>query len=112
MTDSIITANSLGDGLVVFLTADGGWTHSLDEARVIAPDALAEALAYGKAQHDARIVVEPYEIEVATRGRPAGAGPAARAHPRRARPDRRLWRGRDRRARRIDEGRADPCIAR
>lgn len=71
MADSIITANSLGDGLVVFLAGDGGWTHSLDAARVIAPDALADALAYAKAQHDARIVVEPYEIEVVLEaGRP------------------------------------------
>ena len=60
----VITANALGDGLVVFLTADGGWSNDIAEARVVGPDALAEALAYGKAQHDARIVVEPYEIEV------------------------------------------------
>lgn len=64
MSDTIITANALGDGLVVFLTAAGGWTNSLAEARVIGPEALPEALAYAKAQHDARIVVEPYEIEV------------------------------------------------
>ncbi len=64
MTDSIITANDLGDGLVVFLTADGGWSRRLADARVVGPEALAEAIAYGKAQHDARIVVEPYEIEV------------------------------------------------
>ncbi|HWJ75846.1 MAG TPA: DUF2849 domain-containing protein [Kaistia sp.] len=64
MSDSIITANDLGNGLVVFLTADGGWSQRLADARVVGPDALAEAVAYGKAQHDARIVVEPYDIEV------------------------------------------------
>lgn len=64
MSDSIITANSLGDGLVVFLTAAGGWSNDIAAARVIAPDALADALVYAKAQHDARIVVEPYEIDV------------------------------------------------
>ncbi|MCX5478766.1 DUF2849 domain-containing protein [Kaistia geumhonensis] len=60
----VITANALGDGLVVFLTADGGWSNDIAAARVIEPDGLADAVAYGKAQHDARIVVEPYEIEV------------------------------------------------
>jgi len=64
MSDSIITANDLGNGLVVFLTADGGWSQRLADARVVGPDALPEAVAYGKAQHDARIVVEPYDIEV------------------------------------------------
>ncbi|MBZ9936094.1 DUF2849 domain-containing protein [Mesorhizobium sp. BR1-1-16] len=64
MSDSIITANDLGNGLVVFLKADGGWSQRLADARVVGPDALPEAVAYGKAQHDARIVVEPYDIEV------------------------------------------------
>jgi sulfite reductase (NADPH) hemoprotein beta-component len=63
MTDKLITANSLGDGLVVFLTPDGGWSRDIAEARVIGPAEIDAALAYGKAQHDARIVVEPYEIE-------------------------------------------------
>jgi hypothetical protein len=62
----VITANDLGDGLVVFLVADGGWTHFIAEARVIVdgPD-LDEANAYAKEQHDARVVVEPYPIDVA-----------------------------------------------
>ncbi|MBB5752343.1 DUF2849 domain-containing protein [Prosthecomicrobium pneumaticum] len=59
----LVTANRLSDGLVVFLDPSGGWTTALAGARVIAPDELAAALAHGKAQHDARIVVEPYEIE-------------------------------------------------
>jgi hypothetical protein len=61
----VITANDLRDGLVVFLDADGGWTHDIATARVIedGPD-LDSANAYAKAQHDARIVVEPYPIDV------------------------------------------------
>lgn len=61
----VITANALRDGLVVFLDPEGGWTHDIAQARVLAdgPD-LDEANAYGKAQHDARIVVEPYPIDV------------------------------------------------
>ena len=60
-----ITANRLGDGLVVFLDATGGWSLSIAEARLVAdgPE-LDEASAYAKAQHDARIVVEPYPIDV------------------------------------------------
>lgn len=64
MSEKIITANNLGDGLVVFLTAGGGWSTALADARVVGPADLAEATAYAKSQHDARIVVEPYEIDV------------------------------------------------
>ena len=61
----VITANDLGDGLVVFLDHDGGWTHEIAMARVVedGPD-LDGALAYAKAQHDARVIVEPYAIDV------------------------------------------------
>jgi len=60
-----ITGNRLSDGLVVFLTELGGWSQSVAEAHLFndGPD-LDEALAYGKAQHDARIVVEPYAIDM------------------------------------------------
>ena len=62
----VITANDLRDGLVVFLMPDGGWSHDIRESRVVedGPD-LDSASAYAKAQHDARIVVEPYPIDVA-----------------------------------------------
>lgn len=63
MTAKLITANHLADGLVVFLTADGGWSYRLADARVIADAELDAALAHAKAQHEARIVVDPYEIE-------------------------------------------------
>jgi hypothetical protein len=61
----VITANALGDGLVVFLDPEGGWMHDIAGARVLAdgPD-LDAANAYAKAQHDARVVVEPYPIDV------------------------------------------------
>jgi sulfite reductase (NADPH) hemoprotein beta-component len=65
----VITANDLRDGLVVFLDHDGGWTHDIALARVVedGPD-LDSANAYAKAQHDARIVVEPYPIDVTVTG--------------------------------------------
>ena len=59
-----ITANRLDNGLVVFLDDTGGWTLDIASARVISDEELDEALAYGKAQHDARIVIEPYAIDV------------------------------------------------
>lgn len=64
MSQKIITANNLGDGLVVFLTPSGGWSTELSHSRIIGTGELDEALAYAKAQHDAQIVVEPYEIDV------------------------------------------------
>ena len=63
MTDKLITANHLGDGLVVFLTAKGGWSYKLADARVIPEGELEAALAVAKSQHEAGIVVDPYEIE-------------------------------------------------
>jgi len=61
----VITANRLDDGRVVFLDAAGDWVGSIADARQLSGDAeLDEASAYAKAQHDARIVVEPYPIDV------------------------------------------------
>lgn len=60
-----ITANRLSDGLVVFLDDSGGWSLSIAEARLVSDGAdLDAANAYAKRQHDARIVVEPYPIDV------------------------------------------------
>jgi hypothetical protein len=61
----VITANRLGDGLVVFLDEEGGWSREIAKARILedGPD-LDAALAYAQQQHDARVVVEPYAIDV------------------------------------------------
>ena len=61
-----ITANRLDDGRVVFLDAAGGWTMQLAGAELFSdgPE-LDAARAYAKTQHDARIVVEPYPIDIA-----------------------------------------------
>jgi hypothetical protein len=60
-----ITANRLSDGLVVFLSETGDWSLSIDDARLVTdgPD-LEQAVAYGKAQEAARIVVESYAIDI------------------------------------------------
>ncbi len=61
----VITANDLRGGLVVFLDYDGGWTVDIAVARVLedGPD-LDGGMALAKAASDARIVVEPYPIDV------------------------------------------------
>src|SRR3989442_1217325 len=62
---SILTANRLGDGVVVFLDYDGSWVESLAGAAVgRSPDEMRALEARGA--HDAarNLVVEPYLIEV------------------------------------------------
>jgi hypothetical protein len=60
-----ITANRLSDGLVVFLTQTRDWSLSVDDAHLFAdgPD-LDGALEFGKAQHAARVIVDPYAIDM------------------------------------------------
>jgi len=61
----ILTANLLGDGLVVFLGVGGSWSASLEGAHLAHSDAdvaQLEALG-GKAAQDNHIV-DPYLIEV------------------------------------------------
>jgi len=64
----IITANRLGDGRVVFLNPSGGWSLAVAEARAFedGPE-LDQALAYSQEQQKARVVVEPYAVDVEIR---------------------------------------------
>lgn len=60
----IITANSLGDGRVVFQTA-AGWDHDIGHAEILeGKDAVAAALARANADAALNRVVEPYAIAV------------------------------------------------
>ena len=60
----VITANSLGDGRVVFQTV-AGWDHDIKAADVLfTKEAVAAALARANADAVANMVVEPYAIEV------------------------------------------------
>ncbi len=66
MTQQILTANRLGDGLVVFLTVTGTWSTGLAGADIAGDDAgVARLEAKGKADEAARLVVGTYLIEVA-----------------------------------------------
>ena len=47
---SVVTANRLGDGAVVYRTADDGWTTRIDEAAIVTSASVAtDLLAHAKA---------------------------------------------------------------
>ncbi len=61
----MITANRLNDGRVVFLVADGGWTETIADGRVIdTADDVETAIAAVQSRQDGVVVVDPYAIEV------------------------------------------------
>ena len=65
MTENVITANRLLDGLVVFLREDGGWDADIGTARVTGDEAaLTEALEVGGQGETANIVTGVYAIEI------------------------------------------------
>lgn len=60
----VITANSLGDGRVVFQT-QAGWSHAIDQAEVLeSKEAVETALRRANEAAAQNRVVEPYAIEV------------------------------------------------
>ena len=64
-TVSILTANRLHDGIVVFLDFEGAWSETLEEAVVARSPDEARALTQRGSYDAARnVVVEPYLIEV------------------------------------------------
>ena len=76
MTDRLVTANRLDDGLVVYLNG-AGWSERIDDAGVAGDDAAAgRLLARAEGPGQAVRVVDPYLIEV-TR---AGAVPRTVSH--------------------------------
>lgn len=61
----VVTANRLADGVVVFLTADGGWSEQIGESAVAAgKEEAAALLALGETAERQQRVVAPYLIEV------------------------------------------------
>ncbi|MEQ8391149.1 MAG: DUF2849 domain-containing protein [Thalassospira sp.] len=65
MSLQVVTANRLGDGLVVFLTADGGWSESINDACTADGKEAANALlAKASAPELDVIIVGPYLIDV------------------------------------------------
>ena len=65
MIDQVISANRLGDGIVVYLTADGGWSERIADARVIDGKQPGEAaLDVARGAVEACLVVDPYLIDI------------------------------------------------
>jgi hypothetical protein len=69
---SVLTANRLGDGAVVFLDGDGAWTETISAAAIARTPEAARALE-ARGAHDAarNLVVDFYLVEV----REAADGP-------------------------------------
>jgi hypothetical protein len=62
---SVLTANRLGDGIVVFLDFEGAWSENLAEAVVArSPDEVRALQDRGAYDAEHNLVVEPYLIEV------------------------------------------------
>jgi Protein of unknown function (DUF2849) len=64
----VITASRLADGVVVFQTAEHGWTEDFNRASAW-PDAEAAKAALARAKEDEalNLVVEPYSVPVEVR---------------------------------------------
>jgi hypothetical protein len=64
----VITANRLADGVVVFQTADAGWSEDFKNATVL-PDAEAAKAALARAAEDMaqNLVVDAYAFPVEVR---------------------------------------------
>ncbi|MFH1804084.1 MAG: DUF2849 domain-containing protein [Pseudomonadota bacterium] len=65
MSLQIVTANRLDDGLVVFMTADYGWSDDIHQAVLAEDQAHADdLLARASTRDQDIIIVGPYLIEV------------------------------------------------
>jgi hypothetical protein len=65
---SVVTANRLIDGIVVYLAKDGGWTEEIGQARLAATEDEVKALEEAAARDvAARKVVAVYPMDVAVR---------------------------------------------
>ncbi len=66
MTSKVVTANRLGDGVVVYLAAGGVWSDRVEAARVArAEEEAAALLAFAEGPEQGVVVVGPYLMEVA-----------------------------------------------
>lgn len=66
MTQRVISANRLGDGLVVYLAADGSWSEFISGGAIALDETTAAALLEEARQAERdRLVIDPYLIDVA-----------------------------------------------
>jgi hypothetical protein len=65
MTDKVLTANRLGDGIAVWLNANGEWTERLQDALVARhAEAVASLETIGKRDFAANRVVDVAVVDV------------------------------------------------
>ncbi len=65
MATQVISANRLGDGLVVYMTDGSGWSERIADAHAVTDKEAGEAaMAAARAAEVARLVVEPYLIDI------------------------------------------------
>ncbi len=65
VTLQVVTANRIGDGTVVYLTRDGGWSEWITDGRVSRSDEERdEMMAVARAAAERPDVVDPYIIDV------------------------------------------------
>ena len=65
MTDKVLTANRLGDGIAVWLNANGEWTERLQDALVARhAEAIASLETIGKRDFAANRVVDVAVVDV------------------------------------------------
>ncbi len=65
MALQMMTANRIGDGTVVYLTKDGGWSEWITDGEVSRSDEERDTLmAVARATAEVPEVVEPYVIDV------------------------------------------------
>jgi hypothetical protein len=66
MIQQVVSANRLTDGLVVYLTPQGGWSELLADGHIATDEATAQSIQdLAQQAVGDRIVVDPYLIDVA-----------------------------------------------
>jgi len=66
MTQQVISANRLSDGLVVYLASDDSWSEWISRGEIATDEAAADGLlARAKLAEENRIVLDPYLVQVA-----------------------------------------------
>jgi hypothetical protein len=61
-----VTAKFTEDGSNAWRRADGSWSHTLDDAGLLADEATAKAHAASTVANEQRLISDPYVIEVAS----------------------------------------------
>ena len=66
MSQQVISANRLGDGVVVYLAADNSWCELISGSVIALDETAADAmLAEARQAEQDRLIVDPYLIDVA-----------------------------------------------